>query len=374
MLTLQSITLREIHLPLVEPFTISSGTESMRRILLVMIEDVDGAKGWGECVAGALPNYNAENIDTAWLALSQWVAPAIIGHPFKDQHDVYPMLGAFIRGHEMARASVEMACWELVARKKGVSLSKLIGGTRETIATGISIGIQDDPEALVKKIEGCLSQGYRKIKMKIKPGFDLAYVQAVYERFGDLSRFMVDANNAYRMEDVPLFKKLDAFGLLMIEQPLAWDDVVKHAALQQQLETPICLDESITSLSKAEDMVALDSGRIINIKPGRVGGFASSIAIHDFAQAHAIPVWCGGMLESGIGRAFNVALASLPNFTLPGDVSPSRRYWERDIISPEWEMDENGMIRVPRDKPGLGVTVDMDRIDNLTVRKEVINH
>ncbi|MEZ4703450.1 MAG: o-succinylbenzoate synthase [Rhodothermales bacterium] len=368
---LKRITLREIHLPLVEPFAISSGTETVRRITLVEMEDGDGVTAWGECVAAALPNYNSESVDTAWMAMSQWLAPLLLGKTVQPL-EVYDLFHKAMRGHEMAKAGLEMTLWGLAATRQGVALARLLGGTRAEVGTGISIGIQATPEKLVKKVGECMAQGYRKIKMKIKPGFDIPYVRAVRDAYGDSAPLMVDANNAYTLEDVEVLKQLDAFGLIMIEQPLEWDDLVRHAALQPQLQTPICLDESITKLERAQDMVTLGSGRIINIKPGRVAGYTSSLRIHDYTQRQGIPVWCGGMLESGIGRAYNVALASLPNFTLPGDISPSRRYWERDIVSPEWEMDQAGMIAVPMDTPGIGVEVDVDRIDNLTVRELTI--
>ena len=368
MIRIKRVTLREIHLPLVEPFTISSGTETIRRILLLEIEDVDGVIGWGECVASALPNYNAESIDTAWLALSEWIIPAALGPTFPDPGYIYPLLAKRIRGHEMARASIEMAAWDLWARKKEMSLSQVLGGERDEVGTGISIGIQQSPSHLVEKIKGYLDAGYRKIKIKIKPGYDLPFVKAVREAFGEDVPVMIDANNAYTLDDIPLFQEMDRFGLMMIEQPLAWDDIIRHATLQRKLKTPICLDESITKVDHAEDMVAMGSGKIINIKPGRVGGFSSAIAIHNFAMEKKIPVWCGGMLESGIGRAHNVALASLKNFSLPGDISPSKRYWEEDIVTPEWTMNEEGMIRVPEGH-GIGVEVNVDRIENLTMRR-----
>ena len=367
MLKIKKVTLREIQLPLIEPFTISSGTETVRRITLLKAEDYDGHVGWGECVAGVFPNYNAEAIDTAWVALKEWIFPLIIDAAFSSPAEIYPELQKRIRGHEMARASIEMAAWDLWAQRAQVSLATMLGGTRDRVATGISVGIQESPEVLVGKVGRYIEEGYKKIKIKIKPGYDLAYVKAVHEAYGGAISIMVDANNAYTLADIPVLQALDEFDLLMIEQPLAWDDVVQHAEVQRVLKTPVCLDESITKLERAQDMVKLKSGRIINIKPGRVGGFTSSLAIHDFAQANGIPVWCGGMLESGIGRAHNVALASLSNFTLPGDISPSRRYWKQDIVQPEWEMTE-GMLTVPLDKPGIGVTVDEDRIDNLTVQ------
>lgn len=372
MLHLKSIFLREIRLPLREPFQISSGVVQDRRILLIELENYNGLTGWGECVAGGYPNYSPETIDICWLAITLWIAPKVLGKPFETPEQIFPHLNEDIRGHFMAKAAIEMACWELAAQIKNVSLSKLLGGTRSEIATGISLGIQASPQALVERAAAELAKGYRKIKIKIKPGKEVGYVQAVREALGPEAPLMADANNAYSLDNIDSLLALDTLNLLMIEQPLAWDDVVSHAQLQKQLQTPICLDESITGIDRAKDMVALKSGRIINIKPGRVGGFASSKAIHDFCAASGIPVWCGGMLESGIGRAHNVALASLPNFTLPGDVSPSARYWEQDIVKPEWQMDTNGMVKVPLSKAGMGVEVDIDRVENLTVRREVL--
>jgi O-succinylbenzoate synthase len=370
MLKIQRLTLREIRLPLREPFAISSGVVKDRRITLLQLQDVDGVIGWSECVAEEMPSYSSETIDTAWLAIREWIAPRILGKTLGGPEEVHDILERDFRGHKMAKAGVEMGIWELTARIRGVPLARLLGGARERIATGISLGIQKNPETLVAKATAAQAQGYRKIKIKIKPGAEVEYVQAVREALGPGAPLMVDANNAYTLEDMDRLRQLDRFGLMMIEQPLAWDDLVRHATLQKQLKTPICLDESITGVDRAEDMVALGSGRIINIKPGRVGGFRAAIAIHNFCAAHGIPVWCGGMLESGVGRAHNVALASLPNFLLPGDLSPSRRYWERDIVTPEWTMDSQGMVTVPSDQPGMGVTVDMDRVDDLTVRCE----
>ncbi len=371
-LTLRQIALREIALQLKEPFRISSGVVSHRRIMLVELTDLDGTHVWAECVAGETPNYSPETVDTAWLAIRDWVAPRVLGRRFERPEEVFPALEQDFRGHRMAKAGVEMGMWALAAVRAGKSLSRFIGGTRDEIATGISLGIQDTPARLVEKARAALAQGYRKIKLKIKPGSDVAFVGAVREALGPNAPLMADANNAYTLASADTLVALDAFHLVMIEQPLAWDDVVKHAELQKRLKTPICLDESITGLDQAENMVALGSGRIINIKPGRVGGFAASKAIHDFCAKHKIPVWCGGMLESGVGRAYNVALASLPNFLLPGDLSPSARYWERDIVTPEWTMSATGMVQVPREAPGIGVSVDADRVENLTVRREVI--
>ncbi len=369
---LDQITLREIRLPLREPFRISSGTVSERRITLVELRDADGAVAWSEGVAPEDPNYREEAIDTAWIAISQWVAPRVLGRAFAHPRDVYPVLERDFRGNFMAKAAVEMGMWVLEATRQGVPLARLLGGTREAIATGISLGIQTSPEALVDKARAAVAQGYRKVKIKIAPGQDVAYVRAVRQALGADAPLMADANNAYTLADAALLAQLDDLDLMMIEQPLAWDDIVQHAALQKQLKTPLCLDESITSVDGAHSMVTLDAGRLINIKPGRVGGFASSIAIHDYCAANNIPVWCGGMLESGIGRACNVALASLSNFTKPGDLSPSSRYWAQDIVTPEWTMTSDGMVPVPLGTPGLGVELDLDRIERLTVRKAVL--
>ena len=370
-LQIDSITLREIRLPLVEPFRISSGVTTTRRILLLELLDADGASTFSECVAGDFPNYSPESIDTATLAIREWLAPRVLGRRFETPRDVSAALSEDLRGHEMAQAAIEMGAWALAATKAGQSLSSLLGGTRKRIGTGISIGIQSSPAELADKAEKALAEGYRKIKLKIKPGQDLDYLHAVRERLGPDAPLMADANNAYTLDDTDHLVQLDDLDLVMVEQPLAWDDVARHAELQRRMRTPICLDESITNIARAEDMIRLRAGRIVNIKPGRVAGFTASKAIHDLCEANDLPVWCGGMLESGIGRAYNVALASLPNFTIPGDVSPSNRYWARDVVSPKWTMDRDGWVDVP-DRPGLGVEVDRDRIEVLTVQRETL--
>jgi O-succinylbenzoate synthase len=369
-LRLDRLTLREIQLPLREAFRISSGTQTTRRILLLELEDAGGATAWSECVAPERPNYTAETIDTAWLAIRDWVAPRVLGRSFAGPLEVFPALQRDFRGHLMAKAAVEMGLWALDAEREGVSLAHRLGGTRDCVEVGISLGIQSSPEALVERAGRAAGAGYRKIKIKIEPGADVAYLHAVREALGPGAPLMADANNAYTLADTERLVELDDLGLMMIEQPLAWDDLTRHARLQRRLRTPLCLDESITSLERAEDMVELGSGRIINIKPGRVGGFGPSLAIHDFCAASGIPVWCGGMLESGVGRAYNVALASLPNFVKPGDISPSARYWTEDIVSPEWVMSGEGLMAVPLDRAGIGVTVDRERIARLTVREE----
>jgi O-succinylbenzoate synthase len=369
-LRLERLTLREIQLPLKEPFRISSGTQTTRRILLLELEDAGGATTWSECVAPELPNYTAETIDTAWLAIRDWVAPRVLGRSFAEPAEVFAVLQRDFRGHLMAKAAVEMGLWALDAERLGVSLAHRLGGIRSGVEVGISLGIQSSPGALVERAGRAVVAGYRKVKIKIEPGADVAYLRAVREALGPTAPLMADANNAYTLADIELLCQLDEFGLMMIEQPLAWDDLTRHAQLQRRLSTPLCLDESITSLERAEDMVELGSGRIINIKPGRVGGFGQSLAIHDFCAAKGIPVWCGGMLESGVGRAYNVALASLPNFVKPGDISPSARYWTEDVVSPEWVMTGDGLMAVPLDRAGIGVTVDRERIARLSVREE----
>ena len=372
MIRLEQLALREIRLPLREPFRISSGVLDDRRIALVELRDADGATAWSECVAFEEPFYGPDTIDTAWLAITAWVAPRVLGRTFAHPRELHAVLERDFRGHLMAKAAVEMGLWVLAAEKERQSLACYLGGTRREIETGISIGIQRSPQALVDVARTARDAGYRKLKIKIAPGADVEYVTAVRDALGPEAPLMADANNAYSLDDAWQLARLDALDLMMIEQPLAWDDLTQHAELQRRLATPICLDESILSVERARDMVALGAGRIVNVKPGRVGGFASSLAIHDFCRGVDVPVWCGGMLESGIGRACNVALASLPGFTKPGDLSPSARYWARDIVTPEWTMDANGMVPVPMDRPGLGVELDLARIDDLTVRREVL--
>ncbi|MBA2683333.1 MAG: o-succinylbenzoate synthase [Gemmatimonadaceae bacterium] len=371
MTRLEQIELREIRLPLKEPFRISSGLCVERRIMLLHLRDADGAETWSECVAGEEPNYTSETIDTAWFSITQYVAPRVLGVDFAHPSEVDPVLEKNFRGHNMAKAAIEMGMWGLTAVREKISLSKLLGGTREGIETGISLGIQATPEALVERAGRAIGEHYRKIKLKIQPGSDVEFVRAVRSAYPK-APLMADANNAYTLADTDRLKQLDDLDLIMIEQPLAFDDIIRHAQLQRVLKTPICLDESITDVEKAEDMISLGAGRIINIKPGRVGGFAQSRAIHDLCVKNKIPVWCGGMLESGVGRAYNVALASLPGFSIAGDLSPSARYWEQDVVTPEWTMSDDGIVKVPRDEPGIGITVDLDRVDALTVRTQKI--
>lgn len=374
MIRIETIALREIRLRLKEPFRISSGETWDRRILLVEVTGSDGAGARalarGECVAGEQPTYGYETIDTARLALGLWLIPRLLGRSFAHPREVFPVIDHHLRGHLMAKAALEMACWELAARLAGEPLAGLLGGSRREVEAGISLGIQETPAVLAAKARAALERGYRKVKVKIRPGADLEYLAPLRRELGADAPLAVDANAAYAPADADHLARLDELGLLMIEQPLEGGDLLRHARLQRRLATPICLDESITSPERAEDMRELGAGRIVNVKPGRVGGFARSLAIHDLCREAGIPVWCGGMLESGIGRAHNVALASLPNFVLPGDLSPSERYWRRDVVEPEWTMDGEGRVRVPWDRPGPGVEVDEERLAPATAWQE----
>lgn len=362
---LDQIELREIQMPLRAPFETSFGRTVRRRILLVRVWDEDGADGWGECTAPEDPFYNHETVDTAWMILSQFAAPLLLHQELEHPAEVARRL-AHIRGHRMARAALETACWELQARKDGQPLWQMLGGQRREIECGVSIGIQPSTEQLVDMIAQELAAGYRRIKLKIKPGLDVSLVREVRQRFPDI-RLMVDANAAYSLDDAPVLEQLDHFRLMMIEQPLGHDDLLDHAALQRRLQTPICLDESICTADQARQAHEVGACRLINIKLGRVGGYSEAKRIHDYCYSRGIAVWCGGMLESGVGRAHNIALSTLPGFVLPGDVSASRRYWEQDVIVPEVEVTANGTIQVPTGA-GLGFQVDEGRIRALTVR------
>ena len=365
---LRQITLREIHMPLVTPFETSFGRTTLRRILLVEA-DVDGVTGWGESVAGEGPFYAPETVETAWHILRDFLWPALRGREFASAAEVWDLLAA-IRGHNMAKASLEAAIWDAEAKQKGLPLWKLIGGAREEIPCGVSIGIQETDDDLERTVERELAAGYQRIKIKIKPGRDVEPVARLRQRFPAV-HLMVDANSAYRLEDAPLLQQLDAYYLMMIEQPLGWDDLWSHVELQRKLQTAICLDECIHSEEHARAAIALGACRIINMKLGRVGGYTPALAIHDLCQKHQVPVWCGGMLESGIGRAHNIALSTLPNFTLPGDVTASRRYWTEDIIEPEVTVTPSGTIQVPK-RPGIGYETRLARIEALSVRRELL--
>lgn len=363
------IVLRRLRMPLVHFFETSFSRTYERTILIVEVRG-EGLSGWGEITAGEHPYFNEEWTTSAWPIARDYVAPRVIGREFESASEV-GALSKQIRGHNMARGGVEAAVWDLQARRNNNPLWKEIGGgARREIPCGVSIGIQNSVEELLDKIGTELAAGYRRIKMKIKPGWDADVVARVRERFPDVA-FMADANSAYTLADVALLKQLDQFGLTMIEQPLAHDDIIDHAALQAQIETPVCLDECIRSAHHAEQAIQLKSGRVVNIKLGRVGGFAEARRVHDVCMAAQIPVWCGGMLEAGIGRAHNIALATLPNFTLPGDVSASKRYWKRDIIVPEVDITATGHIAI-RDNPGFGYEIDHDYMKHVTVEEETI--
>jgi o-succinylbenzoate synthase len=366
---LDRLELRELNLPLKYPFETSFGRTTNRRVLIVQVIDTSGATGYGECVAMEGPFYSAETIDTAWIIIAKHIAPLLATQGIRAD-DVSQTLSA-IRGNQMAKGAVEAAVWDLESKLRGLPLWKHIGGVRSEIACGVSIGIQPHADELLEIIARELDNGYQRIKIKIKPGQDLKLVQAVRSRYKDIV-LSVDANAAYLLNrDAALMKELDNYNLLMIEQPLAPDDLVDHAKLQQQLSTPLCLDESIASVADAQHALELGACRIINIKLGRVGGFSQAREIQALALRHGIPVWCGGMLETGIGRAHNIAMSSLPGFTLPGDVSASQRYWSEDIIEPEVEVSSHGTIEVPT-APGLGYRIRDDRIEKLTVRSETV--
>jgi O-succinylbenzoate synthase len=369
-LKLDRIVLRHLQMPLVHFFETSFSRTYNRDILIVEAVS-EGLSGWGEITAGENPFYNEEWTESAWLIARDYVAPRLVGRDLAGAADV-DALTRHIRGHNMARGGVEAAIWDLQARRNGNPLWKEIGGgARREIPCGVSIGIQDSVEQLLGKIEGELADGYQRIKIKIKPGRDVDVIRRVRERFPAI-RLMADANSAYTLADSAHLKQLDEFYLMMIEQPLAHDDIIDHAALQAELDTPVCLDECIRSAHHAEQAIRLKAGRIVNIKLGRVGGFAEAKRLHDVCEAAAVPVWCGGMLEAGIGRAHNIALATLPNFTLPGDVSASKRYWKRDIIAPEVETTAQGTIAV-RDGPGFGYGIDHDFMNHATLRTEAVS-
>jgi o-succinylbenzoate synthase len=363
---IEAITLREIQIPLVHFFETSFGRTTSRRILLVTAH-CEGVNGWAECVAGENPFYSGEWVETAWPTIREYLAPAVIGRTLNQGREAAALF-SHVRGHRMAKAAVENALWDAEAKQKNQPLWKLLGGTRREIPCGVSIGIQNSVEQLLGKIEIELAAGYRRIKVKVKPGWDINVLERIRSRWPDIV-LSCDANSAYRLSDVEHLRKFDQFNLLMIEQPLWNDDIYFHARLQKQLKSKICLDESIRNAREAEAAIELGACGIINIKVGRVGGFTEAKAIHDVCQARNIPVWCGGMLESGIGRVQNIALSTLENFRLPGDVSASKRYWKEDIIEPPVEVSKDGFISVS-DQPGMGYRIREDLVEKLTVKKE----
>jgi len=364
----EAITLREIQMPLVHFFETSFGRTTTRRILLVTLH-MDGAEAWGECVAAEHPFYSEESIETAWHALTQYLAPAVLGRKLKAAGDCAPLFMR-VRGQRMAKAALENALWAAEAEAERVPLWRLLGGVRKEIACGVSLGIQDSIEQLLDKIATELAAGYQRIKVKCKPGWDVEVFERIRRRWPEI-RLSCDANSAYTLEQAEHLRQFDGFNLLMIEQPLWHDDIFFHARLQRRLKTAICLDESIRHARDAEAAIELGACRIINIKVGRVGGMSEAIRVHDLCRQRGIRVWCGGMLESGVGRAHNIALSTLENFTLPGDVSASRRYWKEDIIDPEVEVSPQGFIRVS-ETPGTGYRVRHDLVKKLTVREQTL--
>jgi O-succinylbenzoate synthase len=363
---IEAITLREIRLPLVHFFETSFGRVYSRRILL-LTASCEGVAGWGECVAGEDPFYSSEWIETAWATIKDYLAPAVLGRSFVAAHEVSGLM-AKVRGHRMAKATIENAAWDAEAKQKQQPLWKLLGGTTREIECGVSIGIQDSIEQLLDKVETELAAGYRRIKVKVKPGWDINVLERIRSRWPDIV-LSCDANSAYRLDEVEHLRKFDRFELLMIEQPLWNDDIYYHARLQRELKTAICLDESIRHARDAATAVETGACRIVNVKVGRVGGFSEARKVHDVCQDNNVPVWCGGMLESGVGRAHNIALSTLQNFRLPGDVSASKRYWAEDIIEPEVVVSAQGTIMVS-DEPGTGYRIREHLIERLAVRKE----
>ena len=365
---IDEIILREVGMRLKGPFETSFGTICGRRIALVEVR-CDGVSGWGEVTAAEGPFYNSETTDIAWIVLCNFVAPLVLGKNIKTASEVMQLLEP-IRGHEMAKAALETALWDVEARQKGLPLWRLLGGTRPEIACGVSLGIRHDPQELIGAVEKELKDGYQRIKIKIKPGKDLDFVSAVRKQFPK-TRLMADANSAYRLADAEFLRKFDAFELMMIEQPLEWDDMYHHSKLQTLLKTPICLDECIHNPDHAEAALNMGACRIINIKLGRVGGHSHARQIEELCRSRGVPVWCGGMLETGIGRAHNFAMSTLSGFVLPGDVSASQRYWDEDLIEPEVQVTPSGTIRVPT-APGVGYTVRTKRVEQLTTRLETL--
>ena len=362
---IRQLTLREIHLKLLHPFETSMDRVTQRRILLAEL-DLDGVIGWGECTAGEDPFYSPEDTDTCWHIITAYLWPMLKGKSIASASEVWDLL-ARVRGHNMAKATLETAAWDAEAKLKKLPLWKLLGGVREEIPCGVSIGIKDTLEELAAAVKKELDAGYQRIKLKIKPGKDLAVVQHIRNLHPNI-KLSVDANSAYRLEDVPLLKQFDAFYLMMIEQPLAWDDLYSHVILQKQIQTPICLDECIHTYEQAEAAASLGACKIINVKLGRVGGHLQAQRIQALCEKNSVPNWCGGMLESGVGRAHNIAMSTQSNFSLPGDVSASARYWHEDIISPEVIVTPQGTIKVPS-TPGIGFSPRSVRIDSLTTRK-----
>lgn len=367
-LRVERAELRLVEMPLRSPFETSFGVESRRRCLILRLRGA-GWEGWGECVAGAFPGYSYETAVTAWHVLEDFLLPAVLRRPIADLAD-FQARASSVRGHPMARAAIEMALWDARGKTERASLRRLLGGVREKVPVGVSVGIQASPESLVEVVAGYVEQGYRRVKLKIKPGRDRDDVAAVRSQFPDLA-LQVDANSAYRLQDSAAIEALDDYGLLLIEQPLEEDDLIDHSKLQARLRTRLCLDESLRSARLARQALEIGACRVLNLKAARLGGLTEAVAAHDVGVAGRAPVWCGGMLETGIGRAANLALASLPGFTLPGDISASDRYYERDLTREPFRLNADSTIDVPTG-PGLGVEVDPLELDRVTLRSEVI--
>lgn len=367
---INSIELIEINLPLVHFFETSFGRTYERRIILVRVVDADGAEGWGEITCGESPGYSDEWTDSAWVTAEKILAPMVVGPEVESAANVWSLM-KWARGHRMAKAGIETACWDLEAKKLGVPLWRHLGGVNQTIECGVSIGIQDSISQLLEKIRVEVEAGYKRIKIKISPSWDYDVLKAVRAEFGDIL-LMGDANSAYTLDDIEKLKSLDEFGLMMLEQPLPHDDIIDHAKLQAQIKTPVCLDEPIKSPEDARKAIELKSGQIINLKNGRVGGHTQSKLVEQICRESGMPVWCGGMLESGIGRAHNIAISTLAGYTMPGDVSASKRYWHEDIIEPAVEVSNDGTITAP-EAPGIGFDVDQRRIEKATTRRVLIS-
>ena len=366
---IKSIELIEINLPLVHFFETSFGRTYERRIILTCVHDETGVEGWGECTAGETPSYSEEWTDAAWAVTEKILAPMVIGAEVENAAQIWDLMKN-VRGNRMAKAAIETAVWDLEAKKLNVPLWRHLGGVNKEIACGVSIGIQDSVEQLLGKIETELEAGYQRIKIKISPRWDYEVIKRVRETFGDIL-LMGDANSAYTLKDIDKLKSLDEFKLMMLEQPLSHDDIIDHAKLQREIATPVCLDEPIHSPEDAQKAIELKSGKIINLKNGRVGGHSESKRIEQICRTNGMPVWCGGMLESGIGRAHNIAISTLAGYTLPGDVSAGKRYWYEDIIEPAVEVSANGTIIAP-EKAGIGFEIKHDLIEKLAVRKAVV--
>ncbi|WZO96627.1 o-succinylbenzoate synthase [Isosphaeraceae bacterium EP7] len=365
---IERIELRIVSLPLVRPFRTSSSVKNHIQHILIRVEDGGGRSGWGECASPADPYYCPETTGTCWHILNDFLAPAVLG---RDCSTVEDLVDAYrlVKGNNFAKSGLEMACWDLLSRSEGKPLHEMLGGTRTLIESGVSLGIEPDVDALLALVGKYVDEGYRRVKLKIGPGHDVEVLRRVRAQFPDLP-LQVDANSAYTLDDLDLLRRLDEFGLLLIEQPLDHDDIIDHARLQRAIETPVCLDESIHSAEDARKAIEIGACRIINIKVSRVGGLAEAKRVHDVCQAHDVPVWCGGMHEFGVGRGANIAIASLPGFTLPGDVSGSDKYYREDVVVPAIRA-EDGCIAVP-DRPGLGFEPILERIEALTSRSVLL--